>query len=383
MNVEDRLPEALRESLSSVEPSPDLADRVVDRLGEPVGSAATGSMRLAWARVAVVALVAVVLIVGLRGQMILGPAAGSGSPGSPASSVGLAHYDRGGLAFNYPSSWALVPSDFVAHYGRPLAFLGTSSDLIAGRGLPTCNDITPGPSDQFIGSSECGWNIGVGPGQVLVTVGLSEGPPRPGPIDTADPSQLPLGGRYVTVGGLPATYAETTDGDTLTMSWMLSVPENLMSRFTIDAQIVGPGTETMRAQVEAMVASIRYDPPVVALDPADGPRIAALAVASLQKSDPDFACFPTEPGATATATVNELPFYSELGKPLPVTCSIAIEPTYIGLWKMTLTQSWTAASDRTAGSLETTVWVGPDGVPGQTGGGAAPDIPYWPVASPS
>ena len=71
--------------------------------------------------------------------------------------------------------------------------------------------------------------------------------------------------------------------------------------------------------------------------------------------------------------------YSALRKPLPVTCTTEIEPVPIGLWKMTLTESWTAASDRSAGSLTTTIWLAPDGTPGETDGGPAPSgIPYWP-----
>ncbi|HEX7496543.1 MAG TPA: hypothetical protein VF349_07905 [Candidatus Limnocylindrales bacterium] len=61
-----------------------------------------------------------------------------------------------------------------------------------------------------------------------------------------------------------------------------------------------------------------------------------------------------------------------------MTCSIAIEPNILGLWKMTLTESWTVASDRSAGSLTTTIWLAPDGTPGETEGGAHSVIPYWP-----
>ena len=42
----------------------------------------------------------------------------------------------------------------------------------------------------------------------------------------------------------------------------------------------------MRAQVEALVASISYDPPVPVLDPADGPRIAAIGLAKARANDP-------------------------------------------------------------------------------------------------
>ena len=66
-----------------------------------------------------------------------------------------------------------------------------------------------------------------------------------------------------------------------------------------------------------------------------------------------------------------------LTKPLAVTCSIEIEPVPIGFWRVSLIESWTAASDRSAGSLTTMIWLYPDGTEvGMTGG-------VGPAASPS
>jgi len=128
----------------------------------------------------------------------------------------------------------------------------------------------------------------------------------------------------------------------------------------------------MRAEVEALVASIRYDPPVAVLDPSDGPRIAAIGLAKAKANDPSFDCFPSVPGPRQRRRSCNSPCTPACTKPLPVTCTTAIEPVAIGLWKMTLTESWTAASDRSAGSLTTTIWLAPDGTPGETDGGPAP-----------
>jgi hypothetical protein len=252
-----------------------------------------------------------------------------------------------------------------------LAFLGTGS------GLATCTAITPGPGDQFISGTQCGTDLHVDPGQVVVELSRQDGPPSSlSPIDPADPRGIADGGKYVTVGGLPAIYSEGTSDGTISLDWTLSVPTELISRYRIHAQIMGPGVERMRAQVEALVASIKYDPAVPVLNPADGSRIAAIG---LEKARADYACFPTVPGATATATITEFPMYSPMRKPLPVTCSMEIEPNLIGLWKMTLTWSWTAASDRFAGSLTETMWLSADGTPGATVGGPGPsEMPYWP-----
>jgi len=57
-----------------------------------------------------------------------------------------------------------------------------------------------------------------------------------------------------------------------------------------------------------------------------------------------------------------------------VTCSVTVAPTDIGFWKLDLTISWTAASDRSAGSMRWTEWLPPDGSPGaETGTGGPPE----------
>jgi hypothetical protein len=318
-------------------------------------------------------------MVGLLG---CGSPAGSVAPGRatpaavPASqTTGLAHFDADGLAFDYPAAWHVSPSGLNEHYVTVLDFLGTGSASAA------CVQITPGPSDSFISGTTCQRNVTLGPGQVVVELLRSDGPPRPGPIDPADHALLGDGDSFVTVGGLPAIAGQEAGhpwGSDLALTWTLSVPAELISRYQISAYIKGPGVEEMQAQAEALVASMAYDPPVPVLNPADGPRILGVGLAQAKASDPSFACFPTEPNATATATVTELPMYSALRKPLPVTCLTTIEPEQIGLWKVTLTESWTAAADRSAGRLVTTLWLAADGTPGQMGGGPGPsEIPYW------
>ena len=382
MNPEERLSDALHATLDAARPSPDLEDRIVERVAVVGRRTMRSNVRLGFAGMAallfVVALVAVA--VGLRSNAGPGSAGSSATlaapiptssataSSSPAPAGSLAHFDRDGLAFDYPASWKTSVSGLNMHYITILDFLGTGS------GLATCTAITPGPSDKFISSEECGANLTVGAGQVMVELSSQDGPPRGGPIDPNDPSGLDPAGKYVTVGGLPAIFEDSG----ATLDWTLSVPGDIESRYLIHAEIKGPGEDEMRAEVEALVASIRYDPPVAVLDPSDGPRIAAIGLAKAKANDPSFDCFPSVPGATATATILQFPMYSSLHKPLPVTCTTAIEPVAIGLWKMTLTESWTAASDRSAGSLTTTIWLAPDGTPGETEGGPAPSgIPYF------
>jgi hypothetical protein len=367
MNPEDRLSDALHGALDTAAPSPDLEDRIVER----VSLARPRSVRFHWMprfRPAFVALAAVLLVAVVLSPVALNLRSQSGSGGS------LAHFDRDGLAFDYPASWNTSVSGLNMHYVTTLDFLGTGS------GLATCNTITPGPSDNFISGTECGNSLTVDPGQVVVELLRSDGPPRPGPIDPNDSNALSIGQKYVTVGGLPAIFEES--GSPATLDWTLSVPEQLISRYLIHVEMKGPGLDQMRAQVEALVASITYNPPVPVLNPADGPRVAAIGLTKETANDPSFACFPKVPGATAAATVTQFPMYSAMSRPLPVTCTTEIRPVSIGLWKMTLTESWTAASDRSAGSLTTTLWLDHEGTPGEEDGGPGPsEMPYWPAQS--
>jgi hypothetical protein len=367
MNPDERLPDAVHGVFDTARPAPDLEDRIVERASAAGRRPIRTSLQFGLAGVAALVLVAALIPFVLNSW----PHSAS-STAAPAGA--LAHFDRDGLAFDYPASWTASVSGQNMHYVTILDYLGTGS------GLAKCTDITPGPGDQFLGGTECGSDLTVGAGEVVVELSRQDGPPR-GPIDPTDPTALSSGDKYVTVAGLPAISRlggpRTADAD-LVLDWDLSVPGQLMSQYMVHAEIKNPGADQMRTQVEALVASIRYSPPVAVLNPADGPRIAAIGMAQVRTFDVAYGCFPNVPGATATAIVTQFPGYSALSKALPVTCSIAIEPYILGLWKMTLTESWTVASDRSAGSLTTTIWLAPDGTPGETDGGTHSVIPYWP-----
>ena len=372
MNAEERLSDALHSVVGPARPSPDLADRIVERVSV-AGPRRVGPVaRLGLAAAAVLALVAIALLplaIGARPNLL---AETSHAP--TAAPTGLAHFDRDGLAFDYPAAWTATTSGQNMHYVTVLDFIGTGS------GLATCVPVTPGPSDQFISGTNCGANVTVGAGQVVVELMRQDGPPRPGPINPSDPSGLDPTSKYVTVGGLPAIFTDGRLTDSpVTLDWTLSFPGELTSRYQIHVEMKAPGLDEMRAQVEALVASVKYDPPVPVLNAADGPRIAAVGLAKATANDQSFACFPKEPGTSVTATISQFPMYSPLRRSLPVTCTTQIVPTAIGLWKMSLTESWTAASDRSAGSLTTTLWLAPDGTPGEQDGGPGPsEMPYWP-----
>jgi hypothetical protein len=372
MNAEERLADALHSIVGPARPSPDLADRIVERVSVAEPRRVGPIARFGLAAAAVLALAAVALLplaIGTRPNL-----AAEKSHAPTAAPTGLAHIDRDGLAFDYPAAWTATTSGQNMRYVTVLEYVGTGS------GLATCVPVAPGPSDQFISGTNCSDTVKVGPGQVVVELMQQDGPPRPGPINPSDPSGLDPTSKYVTVGGLPAIFSEGRSTDSpVTLDWTLSVPGELMSRYRIHVEMKAPGVDEMRAQVEALVASVKYVPPVPVLNPADGPRIAAVGLTRAAANDQSFACFPKEPGTSVEATISQFPMYSQLRRSLPVTCTTQIAPNAIGLWKMSLTESWTAASDRSAGSLTTTLWLAPDGTPGQQDGGSPiSPIPYWP-----
>jgi hypothetical protein len=287
--------------------------------------------------------------------------ADTASPPPPAWA--LAHFDRDGLAFDYPAAWSTSAPEVDMHYVTILAFLGTGS------GRAECASASAGQGDQIVGSTMCRYDLTGDPGQVMDQLWLEDGPFEHGPIDPSDPSGVTQGGNYTEVGGLPAIYSEDSQrgaDSTATLYWTLSVPSSVMERYLIKVEIEGPGLEQMRAQVQALVASIRYSPPAPVLITSNGPRMVSMGLDQATAKDPALACFPRLAGTTATATITVAPGQTQLGKPLPVTCRTDIEPFAMWLWRLTLTESWTAASDRSAGSLTTTVWLSADGVPQST-----------------
>ncbi|MGZ3395562.1 MAG: hypothetical protein ACXVB2_15630, partial [Isosphaeraceae bacterium] len=242
--------------------------------------------------------------------------------------------------------------------------------------------------------SHCGRQGPLLPGTLYVTVGDYTTSAAELPIDPTQPLALPQGGRYVTVAGLPAILVSGATATEQTLDWTISEPKEPHLRLQIHAEIAAPGAEAMRAQITAMVASLRFASPV-GLDLSQAQETAHRWVSGMH-SFPGFGCFSTASGEVTTGVITELAWdfhgatfqLSQLSKPLPVTCRMTIEPaTSIGLWKLTLTQSWTADVDRTGGSHTLVFWLDPDVLDPDTwseGVGGAPDIlgdpfPYVPA----
>ena len=212
------------------------------------------------------------------------------------------------------------------------------------------------------------------PGNVVV--GLAYwGPPTIDPVSFFD---NPKQGTRMTAGDMPAVFSEEPAfPNRVRLTWKIARPDAFSNWIQLEADILGPGEDHLRQQVETMVSSFRFVP---APEPLPAGRdaanaIAARGVTTLQASEPAaYACFPAQPGTMRAATVLDLPD-SMLKKPLPVRCSTTIDRTDIGFWKLELVASWDAAADRLAGSWTTVQWLYPDGT-GSASTGFGDSIPY-------
>lgn len=277
---------------------------------------------------------------------------------------GLAHYTAHGISFDYPAHWRLLEQDLHTRTSTVVAFVGTAP---AQSGCLTTGNMTT-----------CGTDWRLQPGTVSVRLTLEGGGPVQDPV-----FERPLGdgAQRLEIDGLPAIFArgEKVANADISLRWTLSMPESMHDSYGLTAAIRGPGVDEMFAQLQDLVSSIRYDPPVTRLE--DGPaRDAAVARAlnTLAASDPSFECFPRVAGESRQAVIREVPFHAPLRRPLPVRCSTDVEATPLAMWRLTLTIAWDAADDRQAGMIITRVWVTAHGEPGTSEGEGSDTLPYWP-----
>jgi hypothetical protein len=191
--------------------------------------------------------------------------------------------------------------------------------------------------------------------------------------------QRPVDARAVDVDGLPG-YLEIGPSDQPLLgadrswTWTLPSPGSVDNSYQIRAVVRGPDFDLMTRQLQGLIASVRYDPPVARL-PATGAALdAALATTldELAASSPAWHCFPAHVG-TATATISEFPGGPALGAPHAATCRTAVEATALQLWRATFTVTLDQPDPVVGGRFQAQVWIAPDGTPGlMTSGSAAP-----------
>jgi hypothetical protein len=304
------------------------------------------------------ALAAVVLVMAACGSQA---SDGSGKP----AAVGTVQWQHEDLSFEHPANWTWLPFDADVHDQKAtvLGYLATVPiDL---------RQICTGKAKRL----KCDFdNYELQPGTLAVTITTGQGLSSDVWQDEA-----PAEATALTAGGMPALLREERDAeDDVLLSWSVARPGAAGTWYQIDAELRGPGDEALRQQLDALVKSIAFEPPVEPL-PTDKRSLTDMAFDAMQllKSDPHdgtaFGCFLDRPGVRP-GVVDRMPGARPLGYKLPVGCSFRAEATRWNAWRLSLRYSWAAIGDRHAGSWLVTQWVTADGELGarSTGGDKVP-----------
>jgi hypothetical protein len=287
-----RIETAYRE-LAARPSSRGISDQVADALRTPVERVRGAGTRSGRAWLAIAAVVALVAV----GVGTVAIPHSSGGPGNG----GLNHFHSQGLDFDYPGSWTIhdqLPAS--TGFGQTWAVIGTHA----------------WPSSCGASDVNCYYEAKLEPGTIAVNIGVSYFPSAADDVCIRGTTGADLQGRgpddpvatrsLIRVEGRPTLktmYA--VDGKDYYLSdewldWTIASVGTVHEAYFIDAMVRGPGTDTMKAELDALIASIRLTPgPNAAQGPADcgapfpGPR------ASTASSDPTTLELPTEPPPTA------------------------------------------------------------------------------------
>ncbi|MFI5262613.1 MAG: hypothetical protein ACHQZR_08680 [Candidatus Limnocylindrales bacterium] len=269
------------------------------------------------------------------------------------TATGLATFDQRGLAFEYPAGWQTFTYTVQSSFSDVIAYLATVS--------------VPEPCATTVASDstrvDCEDRFTLTPDSLVVQVTAASFP-------SFDITHRPDDATALTIGGLPG-YVETAGSDAAvpgvdrTVTWSIAMPGSIDNYYAIEAQMRGPDLGALQAQMASVIASVRYDPPVTPLPTGPGAASTAAlrALATITRDDASWSCFPTS--GSRQVLVTSLPNGPELAAPQVATCSTEITATPLALWRMDLTVRLPQA-DPQAGHGETvTVWLHPDGTPGQ------------------
>ncbi|HET7517482.1 MAG TPA: hypothetical protein VFN05_07275 [Actinomycetes bacterium] len=281
-------------------------------------------------------------------------ACGGGAPSSAQPSGGTTVAQAvNDLAFMRPTSWqwSALTAPVPAEDGEVLGYLGTP-------GVDAASQCTADDAEACALTAE---DIGAGSVAVELTGGTSL---------TSDvwQDEAPADAEAITAGGMPALFRESTEGEDQVLSWIVARPETAGGWYRLDARLRGPGQQGLRAQLDALVGSITFDPPPMA--PADDRvtlnQIAATALEELRsrpKGASQYECF-NEQAGTRPGVVDQLPGQKRLAQPLAVACSLRAEVTRWNQYRVRLRYAWPSLGDRAAGEWVVSQWVAPDGTLG-------------------
>ena len=168
------------------------------------------------------------------------------------------HLSVGSIELDYPSDWSVMDQGWpTTGMGQTLAIIGT---------LPwgSC-----APSDL-----NCHYQLRLDPGQITVEIGTlllaadnicDLGRTR-SDLAARGPSDPQATGSLTRVDGRPAVRTDYAVGQTdyyhsdEWRDWLIAAPGTTTSGYTINAMYRGPGLETLRAELDQLVASVRLGP---------------------------------------------------------------------------------------------------------------------------
>lgn len=275
------------------------------------------------------------------------------APTTPPPS-GTTTFDEGGLAFTYPAAWQEFHYDVQSSFSRVIAYLATVNVPEPCATTVASDSTSVDCADRFTLSAD-----------TLVVDVTSNGFPG------FDITQVPGDATPLTIGGLPG-YIETNGPDAAvpgvdrTVTWTIAAPGFIDNYYTIEAQLRGPDLDRMQAQLDALVASLRYDPPATPLPSGSDAATAAVAqaLAAQLQNDPSWGCFPTS--GTSQMLVSSLPDGTDLAAPQLATCSTLITTTPLQLWRVDLSLQLPQADPQAGHGQTLTLWLGPGGYVGQS-----------------
>ncbi|HYN64569.1 MAG TPA: hypothetical protein VES36_08195 [Candidatus Limnocylindrales bacterium] len=293
----------------------------------------------------------------LAAILLVTASCGSAGPdgSSSAADVDMVPWQHKDLTFDHRTDWAWLPTDPEIQTKKftVLGYLAT---------VPIDVDqICTGTAKR----QKCNFaNYALKPGTLVVTI-------MTGQALSADvwQDETPGDASAMTAGGMPSVFRESSDADEhLLLSWRIARPDAAGGWYQIGAELRGPGEAAMRQQLEALIGSVVFEPPVEPL-PTDRRSVNDMAYDAMKqlRADPDdgssYDCFLDRPGARP-GVVDRIPGAPRLATSLSVSCSFRAEATRWNVWRLSLRYSWAAIGDRRAGSWLVTQWVTADGMLG-------------------
>jgi hypothetical protein len=284
-------------------------------------------------------------------------------PGLPDAVAGaFSTFHEGGLVFSYPAAWRIFHHEMTSSFSRSIADLATVD-------VPEPCITT---QDAVGTSTDCADRFHLEPDTLVVHV---TGNGFPG----FDILQRPADAKAIDVDGLPG-YLQTGPSDEpmlgadRTWTWTLPSHGSVDNSYQLRAVVRGPDLDLMTSQLQALISTVRYDPPVARLPVTGAALDAALAttLGELAASSAAWRCFPAHVGS-ATGTISEFPGGPALLAAHDATCQTAVEATALQLWRATFTVTLDQADPDVGGRFQAQVWIAPGGMPGlMTSGSAAP-----------